>query len=56
MEDRLNSILQKGKILNEKELEIVGQEWIRRFLKNTGTDKLMPYHNLRGWTCNQELS
>ena len=47
MKERVKLILQKGKILNEKELEIAGQLRIRRFRNNASWGKLMPYHYLR---------
>ena len=48
MEERHAVIFQKGKILNEKELNIIGLKWMMLIQNKTREDKFMPYHYLRG--------
>jgi len=48
MEERPDIIFQKGKILNEKELNIIGSKWMMLLRNITREDKFMPYHYLRG--------
>ena len=47
MEERQIIIFQKGKILNEKELNIIGLKWMMLLKNNAREDKSMPYHYLR---------
>ncbi len=48
MEESPVFIFQKGKILNEKELNIIGLKWMMLIQNNAREDKFMPYHYLRG--------
>jgi hypothetical protein len=48
MEERQVIIFQKGKILNEKELNIIGLKWMMLLQNNAREHKSMPYHYLRG--------
>jgi hypothetical protein len=47
MEERQVIIFQKGKILNEKELNIIGLKWMMLLQNKTRENKSMPYHYLR---------
>jgi hypothetical protein len=48
MEERPVFIFQKGKMLNEKELNIIGSKWMMLLQNNARENKSMPYHYLRG--------
>ena len=48
MEERPVTIFQKGLILNEKELSIIGLKWMMLLQHNAREKKSMPYHYLRG--------